>query len=99
MADGKLVVSPILCARQLGASSIDLRVGNVFLMVRARGLSVVDPARFAHTDDKVGDYEYEQQARSYTYDRGLLVAAKPLQSAPLISCPGGASRVIPPIRN
>ncbi len=63
MADGKLVVSPILCARQLGASSIDLRVGNVFLMVRARGLSVVDPARFAHTDDKVGDYEYEQARR------------------------------------
>jgi dCTP deaminase len=63
MADGKLVVSPILCARQLGASSIDLRVGNVFLMVRARGLSVVDPARFAHTDDNVGDYEYEQARR------------------------------------
>lgn len=63
MADGKLVVSPILCARQLGASSIDLRLGNVFLMVRARGLSVVDPARFAHTDDTVGDHEFEQARR------------------------------------
>lgn len=39
-----LVVSPILSSRQIGAASIDLRMGNVVLMVRARGTSHVDPA-------------------------------------------------------
>jgi dCTP deaminase len=40
----KLVVSPILADGQIGAASIDLRMGNVVLMVRARGASHVDPA-------------------------------------------------------
>jgi len=38
-----LVVSPILSEAQIGAASIDLRLGNVVLMVRARGTSHVDP--------------------------------------------------------
>jgi dCTP deaminase len=42
--DRRLVVSPILSSRQIGAASIDLRMGNVVLMVRARGSSHVDPA-------------------------------------------------------
>ena len=41
---GDLVVSPLLDANQIGASSIDLRMGNVVLMARARGSSHVDPA-------------------------------------------------------
>lgn len=44
LAAGHLVVSPILCEHQIGASSIDLRMGNVALMARARGSSHVDPA-------------------------------------------------------
>ena len=39
-----LVVSPILSLEQLGAASVDLRMGNLVLMVRARGSSHVDPA-------------------------------------------------------
>lgn len=39
-----LVVSPVLSKHQIGAASIDLRMGNVVLMVRARGSSHVDPA-------------------------------------------------------
>lgn len=38
-----LVVSPILSEAQIGAASIDLRLGNVVLMVRARGTSHVEP--------------------------------------------------------
>lgn len=44
LRDQSLVVSPILSYRQIGAASIDLRMGNVVLMVRARGSSHVDPA-------------------------------------------------------
>jgi dCTP deaminase len=61
--EGRLVVSPILSKDQLGASSIDLRLGNVFLMVRARGLSHVDPARFAASDKPADDHESEQARR------------------------------------
>jgi dCTP deaminase len=42
--DGSLVVSPILSSDQIGAASVDLRLGNVFLIVRARGSSHVDPS-------------------------------------------------------
>lgn len=44
LRDGTIVVSPILDSKQIGASSIDLRMGNVLLMARARGSSHVDPA-------------------------------------------------------
>jgi dCTP deaminase len=40
---GDLVVSPILSEGQIGAASIDLRMGNLVLIVRARGSSHVDP--------------------------------------------------------
>jgi dCTP deaminase len=63
IADKRLVVSPILAPEQLGASSIDLRLGNLFLMVRARGLSDVDPGRFAHSDGTTGDHALEQARR------------------------------------
>lgn len=59
----RLVVSPILAPEQLGASSVDLRLGNVFLMVRARGLADVDPCRFAHPDGAAGDHALEQARR------------------------------------
>lgn len=63
LGKGDLVVSPILDREQIGASSIDMRLGNVFLMVRARGLSHVDPKRFVHTDGTAGDYAVEQARR------------------------------------
>jgi dCTP deaminase len=44
LRDETLVISPILSNRQIGAASVDLRMGNVVLMVRARGTSHVDPA-------------------------------------------------------
>lgn len=38
-----LVISPLLSDNQIGATSVDLKMGNVALMVRARGSSHVDP--------------------------------------------------------
>lgn len=46
MQFGDLVVSPILSDKQIGRSSIDLRLGTVALIVRARGLSHVDPQNY-----------------------------------------------------
>jgi len=64
----RLVVSPILSDKQIGASSIDLRLGNVFLMVRARGLSHVDPMQFSRSDDPDDDHAWEQ-ARKQKHER------------------------------
>lgn len=41
---GELSVTPLLSPHQIGTASIDLRMGNVALMARARGSSHVDPA-------------------------------------------------------
>lgn len=38
-----LVITPLLSPKQIGAASVDLRMGNVVLIVRARGTSHVDP--------------------------------------------------------
>lgn len=41
-----LVISPLLSERQLGSASVDLRMGNIVLMARARGLPYVDPQNY-----------------------------------------------------
>lgn len=41
--DKGVVISPILSKDQIGAASVDLRIGTVVLAVRARGTSHVDP--------------------------------------------------------
>ncbi len=50
-----LVVSPILDPLQLGASSIDLRMGTVVLVARAGAQSHVDPS--AYRENKQGDHD------------------------------------------
>jgi dCTP deaminase len=57
-----LVVSPILSERQIGAASIDLRIGNVILMVRARGSSHVDPV-VPSSASEPRDIEYQKQQK------------------------------------
>lgn len=47
----ELVVSPILQDDQLGMSAVDLRMGNIVLMARARGLSHVDPRNYLKPAD------------------------------------------------
>jgi dCTP deaminase len=57
MIKGDLTVSPLLSEKQIGAASVDLRMGNVALFVRARGISHVDPAFASRRDTK--DHESE----------------------------------------
>lgn len=51
LAEGGLVVSPILDAEQLGESSIDLRMGTVVMLARAGAQSHVEPAAYKEQDD------------------------------------------------
>jgi dCTP deaminase len=69
MKKGSLVVSPILSEEQIGAASIDLRMGNVVLMVRARGSSHVDPAATKATKSATAhDIEMDRQQKHERYE-------------------------------
>jgi dCTP deaminase len=70
MRDNSLIVSPILSHRQIGAASIDLRMGNVVLMVRARGSSHVDPAASTGGRSKKVPYnlEIDRQQKHERYE-------------------------------
>ncbi|TAM46181.1 MAG: dCTP deaminase [Gammaproteobacteria bacterium] len=57
LAERKLVVSPILSADQIGASSVDLRMGTVVLVARAGAQSHVDPSAYRQVIRKPGDHD------------------------------------------
>jgi dCTP deaminase len=59
---GGLSVAPLLSDDQIGAASVNLRVGNVVLIIRARGLSHVDPAA-AKTNKDSSDHARESRAQ------------------------------------
>jgi dCTP deaminase len=64
-----LVVSPILSEGQIGAASIDLRMGNVVLMVRARRASHVDPAAAKSASQVLGPHaELDRQQKHERYE-------------------------------
>jgi dCTP deaminase len=65
---GSLVVSPILSKVQIGAASIDLRMGNIMLMVRARRSSHVDPAAWKQHPDRTHDAEILRQQKHERYE-------------------------------
>jgi dCTP deaminase len=68
MRNRTLVVSPILSANQIGAASIDLRMGNVVLMVRARGSSHVDPAESQKSKRHAQREELYRQQKHERYE-------------------------------
>ncbi|MGB7097573.1 MAG: dCTP deaminase [Xanthobacteraceae bacterium] len=64
-----LAVSPILSKEQIGAASIDLRMGNIVLMVRARGASHVDPVALKEARSAAGHYgEASRQQKHERYE-------------------------------
>jgi dCTP deaminase len=66
LRDGKLVVTPIFSREQIGPVSIDLRVGNLALFVRASGLSHVDPSQHKHSGH---DSHTLERTRRQKFDR------------------------------
>jgi dCTP deaminase len=67
---GELVISPILSPKQLGPSSVDLRMGTVALVARAGAQSHVDP--FYYIDDATAPKGHEgikrQQQKHERFD-------------------------------
>jgi len=60
---GEIVFSPLLTLDQVGSVSIDLRVGNLALVVRASGLSHVDPAQYKKRKASNDEHAVEQSRR------------------------------------
>jgi dCTP deaminase len=88
LRDGSLVVSPLLSTSQVGASSIDLRMGNVVLMARARGTSHVEPttAKPGAEGRRRGEVERRQKHERYelTYHMKLLLHPGALALVPTL---------------
>ena len=63
--DSTLVISPILSSDQIGAASVDLRMGNTALIVRARGSSHVDSAiaKATFTAGLTHDVEFHREQK------------------------------------
>lgn len=70
LKSGEIVVSPILSRKQIGAASIDLRMGNVVLVARSRGASHVDPkkAKSISVGKNRHDIEIRRQQKHQRYD-------------------------------
>src|ERR1051325_2109363 len=69
LRSGELVVTPILSPEQIGAASVDLRMGTVLIMARAWGSLHVDPAAYkARTRDQ-GQRQQAESDRRQKYER------------------------------
>jgi dCTP deaminase len=89
MRRGNLIVSPILSEQQIGAASIDLRMGNVVLMVRARGSSHVDPAveiktRLVTAHDVEVDRQQKHERYEIPFDTPFLLHPGSLALVPTL---------------
>jgi dCTP deaminase len=62
-----LVISPILVADQIGDVSVDVRMGNVALVVRGGGISHLDPRAYLATEQTAG--QKGEQGRRQKFER------------------------------
>lgn len=68
MRKGDLSVTPLLSQDQIGASSVDMRMGNVVLIVRARGTSHVDPREVKRKAEGGHAREFDFQQKHERYE-------------------------------
>ena len=59
----RLVVTPLLHEDQIQAAAVDLRMGNLVLLVRSRGLSHVDPRNYVKSENPTFVAEQNKQQK------------------------------------
>lgn len=64
------MVSPLLSPKQVGKSSIDLRMGTVVLMARAGRQSHVDPEAYLEPDPHAANEQRQQKHERFTVQFG-----------------------------
>ncbi|RFP08275.1 MULTISPECIES: dCTP deaminase [unclassified Duganella] len=88
ISDGNLVISPLLDHRQLGPTTVDLRMGTVALMSRAGAQSHVDPHDYLLNNTSHANAEIRQQkherfdipfTRSFLLHPGSLILVPTLE--------------------
>lgn len=87
LAEGKLVVSPLLNDEQIGPSSIDLRMGTMALVARAGQNSHVDPAAYkqsASTHQRVQGLKQKHQRFDVPFGRSFLLHPGSLALVPTL---------------
>ncbi len=85
----EIYISPLLSDKQIGPASIDLRLGNVALIVRARGLSHVDPKNYRQTSEQPGHQgelqrRQKQERHEVPFHRQLLLHPGTLTLVPTL---------------
>ena len=64
----RLVVTPLMHITQVQSAAIDLRMGNVVLLVRSRGLSHVDPRHYVKGQDRTFSDKTNKQQKFQRHD-------------------------------
>ena len=90
LRNGELTISPIMMAKQIGASSVDLRMGTVVLIARAGGQSHVEPRAYlkessAPTDhDTIRDKKQKHERFDVPYGESFLLHPGALALVPTL---------------
>ena len=64
----RLVITPLMHIKQVQSAAVDLRMGNVALLVRSRGLSHVDPRHYVKGKDRTFNEKTNKQQKFQRYD-------------------------------
>lgn len=60
--DRRLVITPLIDAKQqIGKGSVDLRLGNDFIVMKQTGLIAVDPVRRRELEENIENYQMRQR--------------------------------------
>lgn len=84
---GDLYVGPLLQHSQVGDASVDLRIGNIALIARARGISHVDPVAYLddggpHTAERLRRQKFERH--DVPFKQPILVHPRQLTLVPTL---------------
>jgi len=75
----RLVVTPLLEAGQVGPASVDIRLGNAFVVTRRGHLQSIDPARAKSGLKRYQYHHYVNFGESFTLHPNQLVLASSLE--------------------
>lgn len=64
----RLVITPLMHIEQVQSAAVDLRMGNVVLLVRSRGLSHVDPRDYVKGNDRTFGEKTNKQQKFQRHD-------------------------------
>ena len=77
--DKRLIATPLLCDSQIGEASVDIRLGNDFIVTRRGNLASIDPAREDKKESRYQTRHYVNFGESFNLHPNELVLAGTLE--------------------